>query len=149
MTSLHEELAEILEEEKKLLNNLYSIVSEERDAIVSLNSQELEKILIAKQEVLTKLSLWEKEREKLLEKYNMKGMTLENLLEYFEKNHHSSHLLKLRDLYKTMKAMLIAIGEIQKINEQLIDRSVLHIGAAIKFLETFGINAKQSLSREA
>lgn len=149
MTSLHEELAEILEEEKKLLNNLYSIVSEERDAIVSLNSQGLERILIAKQEVLTKLSLWEKEREKLLEKYNMKGMTLENLIEYFEKNHHSSHLLKLRDLYKTMKAMLIAIGEIQKINEQLIDRSVLHIGAAIKFLETFGINAKQSLSREA
>lgn len=147
MTGWHDELVKILEEEEKLLKALYDTVSKERDAIVSLDSQELERILIEKQEILTKLSLWEKEREKLLEKHNLKGTGLEKIIESAEKN--SENTLRLRELYKTMKTMLTAITEIQRINEQLIDRSIIHIGTAIKFLETFGINAKQSLSKEA
>lgn len=85
MTGWHDELVKILEEEEKLLKALYDTVSKERDAIVSLDSQELERILIEKQEILTKLSLWEKEREKLLEKHNLKGTGLEKIIESAEK----------------------------------------------------------------
>lgn len=146
MTGLHEELVKILKEEKRLLSSLYTIVSEERDAIVSLNSQELERILVKKQEVLTKLSLWEKEREKLLEKYSLSDKSLSEIIGTIEQSQDTQ---KLKEIYSAMKNLLSAIAEIQKINEQLIDRSIIHIGTAIKFLESFGINAKQSLSREA
>lgn len=146
MTGLHEELVKILKEEKRLLSSLYTIVSEERDAIVSLNSQELERILVKKQEVLTKLSLWEKEREKLLEKYSLSDKSLSEIIGTIEQSQDTQ---KLKEIYSVMKNLLSAIAEIQKINEQLIDRSIIHIGTAIKFLESFGINAKQSLSREA
>lgn len=64
-------------------------------------------------------------------------------------NNDSPELIQLKELYYSMKTLLNAISEIQRINEQLIDRSIMHIGTAIKFLETFGINAKQSLSKEA
>jgi len=47
-----------------------------------------------------------------------------------------------------MKTLLCAIAEIQKINEQLIDRSIVHIGTAVKFLESFGITARQNFSKE-
>jgi len=146
LTGLHEELVKILKEEKRLLSSLYTIVSEERDAIVSLNSQELERILVKKQEVLTKLSLWEKEREKLLEKYSLSDKSLSEIISTIEQSQDTQ---KLKEIYSAMKNLLSAIAEIQKINEQLIDRSIIHIGTAIKFLESFGINAKQSLSREA
>lgn len=149
MTSLREELIKILEEEIQLLINLYKIVSHERDAIVSLNSQELEKILMEKQEILAKIGLWETEREKLFEKHEIKGMSLKMIINYLGKNSHKSDLKRLEELYEKMKTLLESIAEIQKINEQLIDRSMIHIGTALKFLETFGITARQSIQKEA
>lgn len=149
MISLHEELIKILEEEKSLLSSLYEIVSAERDAIVSLNSDELERVLTKKQEVFTKLSLWENEREKLLNSQGMKGMNLRDLINRIEVENPGIDLSALKEIYIKMKSLLEAIAEIQKINEQLVDRSMIHIGTALKFLETFGIKAKQNLSREA
>lgn len=146
MISLHKELTKILNEEKALLEVLFKTVSEERDAIVGLNSIELEKILREKEQTLIKLSLWEEERVKLLAKNGLENTTLSEILEM---NNASPELIQLKELYYSMKTLLNAISEIQRINEQLIDRSIMHIGTAIKFLETFGINAKQSLSREA
>ncbi|GLI52484.1 flagellar protein FlgN [Thermodesulfovibrio yellowstonii] len=146
MISLHKELTKILNEEKSLLEILFKTVSEERDAIVGLNSVELEKILREKEQTLIKLSLWEEERVKLLAKNGLENTTLSEILEM---NNESPELIQLKELYYSMKTLLNAISEIQRINEQLIDRSIMHIGTAIKFLETFGINAKQSLSREA
>ena len=141
MTSLHKELIEILDEEKALLANLYRIVSEERDAIVGLKYKELEGILRQKEETLMKLSLWEKEREKL-------GLNKKSLYEIISESEHNEDFYKLRELYNSMRALLGAIGEIQKINEQLIDRSIFHIGMSLKFLESFGISPKQSFSKE-
>lgn len=141
MTSLHKELIEILNEEKALLSNLYRIVSEERDAIVGFNSKELEGILRQKEETLMKLSLWEKEREKL-------GLNKKTLYEIISNSEHNEEFYQLRELYNSMRALLGAIGEIQKINEQLINRSIVHIGMSLKFLESFGISPKQSFSRE-
>ncbi|ACI21017.1 MULTISPECIES: flagellar protein FlgN [Thermodesulfovibrio] len=146
MISLHKELTKILNEEKALLEILFKIVSEERDAIVGLNSVELEKILREKEQTLIKLSLWEEERAKLLAKNGLENTTLSEILNM---NNDSPELIQLKELYYSMKTLLNAISEIQRINEQLIDRSIMHIGTAIKFLETFGINAKQSLSKEA
>lgn len=146
MISLHKELTKILNEEKALLEILFKIVSEERDAIVGLNSVELEKILREKEQTLIKLSLWEEERAKLLAKNGLENTTLSEILNM---NSDSPELIQLKELYYSMKTLLNAISEIQRINEQLIDRSIMHIGTAIKFLETFGINAKQSLSKEA
>lgn len=146
MISLHKELTKILNEEKALLEILFKIVSEERDAIVGLNSVELEKILREKEQTLIKLSLWEEERVKLLTKNGLENTTLSEILNM---NNDSPELIQLKELYYSMKTLLNAISEIQRINEQLIDRSIMHIGTAIKFLETFGINAKQSLSKEA
>jgi flagellar biosynthesis/type III secretory pathway chaperone len=143
---LHKELTKILNEEKALLEILFKIVSEERDAIVGLNSVELEKILREKEQTLIKLSLWEEERAKLLAKNGLENTTLSEILNM---NNDSPELIQLKELYYSMKTLLNAISEIQRINEQLIDRSIMHIGTAIKFLETFGINAKQSLSKEA
>jgi len=141
LTSLHKELIEILNEEKALLSNLYRIVSEERDAIVGFNSKELEGILRQKEETLMKLSLWEKEREKL-------GLNKKTLYKIISKSEHNEEFYQLRELYNSMRALLGAIGEIQKINEQLINRSIVHIGMSLKFLESFGISPKQSFSRE-
>jgi len=141
LTSLHKELIEILDEEKALLANLYRIVSEERDAIVGLKYKELEGILRQKEETLMKLSLWEKEREKL-------GLNKKSLYEIISESEHNEDFYKLRELYNSMRALLGAIGEIQKINEQLIDRSIFHIGMSLKFLESFGISPKQSFSKE-
>jgi len=138
---LHKELIEILDEEKALLANLYRIVSEERDAIVGLKYKELEGILRQKEETLMKLSLWEKEREKL-------GLNKKSLYEIISESEHNEDFYKLRELYNSMRALLGAIGEIQKINEQLIDRSIFHIGMSLKFLESFGISPKQSFSKE-
>lgn len=76
MISLHKELTKILNEEKALLEILFKIVSEERDAIVGLNSVELEKILREKEQTLIKLSLWEEERAKLLAKNGLENTTL-------------------------------------------------------------------------
>lgn len=146
MISLYKELTKILNEEKALLEILFKIVSEERDAIVGLNSVELEKILREKEQTLIKLSLWEEERVKLLTKNGLENTTLSEILNM---NNDSPELIQLKELYYSMKTLLNAISEIQRINEQLIDRSIMHIGTAIKFLETFGINAKQSLSKEA
>jgi len=146
LISLHKELTKILNEEKALLEILFKIVSEERDAIVGLNSVELEKILREKEQTLIKLSLWEEERAKLLAKNGLENTTLSEILNM---NNDSPELIQLKELYYSMKTLLNAISEIQRINEQLIDRSIMHIGTAIKFLETFGINAKQSLSKEA
>lgn len=146
MISLHEELVKILQEEKNLLEALYKIVSEERDAIVALKANDLERVLREKETVIMKLSLWEQEREKLLAKHDLSDKSLSEIISQLE---NSEDAQRLKEMYSAMKALLSAIGEIQKINEQLIDRSIIHIKTAIKFLETFGITPKQSLSREA
>ena len=146
MTSLHDELVRVLREEKNLLANLYKIVSQERDAIVSLQAKELESILREKEEVLMKLSLWENERARILEKNNLYGQSLSEIISHVAE---TQDVKVLKELYMEMKTLLTAIAEIQKINEQLIDRSIINIGTAIKFLESFGITPKQSLSREA
>lgn len=142
MTSLHKELIEILKEEKALLGNLYSIVSEERDAIVGLKITDLERILRQKEETLMKLSLWEKEREKL-------GLRDKSLYEIINESEQNEDFSKLRELYNSMRALLGAIREIQKINEQLIDHSIFNVRMSLKFLESFGIVPKQSFSKEA
>lgn len=129
MISLHKELTKILNEEKALLEILFKIVSEERDAIVGLNSVELEKILREKEQTLIKLSLWEEERAKLLAKNGLENTTLSEILNM---NNDSPELIQLKELYYSMKTLLNAISEIQRINEQLIDRSIMHIGTAIK-----------------
>ncbi|GAB6183177.1 flagellar protein FlgN [Thermodesulfovibrio hydrogeniphilus] len=149
MTSLHEELIAILKEEKALLVSLYQVVSEERDAIVGLNSQELERILTKKQETLLKLSLLEKEREKLLSMHDLNGKSLSEIIDYFENMKKSTEANELKQYYLSMKTLLESISEIQRINEQLIDRSIVHITTAMKFIESFGITPKQSVSREA
>ncbi len=149
MTSLHEELIAILKEEKALLVSLYKVVSEERDAIVGLNSQELERIVTKKQETLLKLSLLEKEREKILSMHDLKGKSLSEIIDYFENMKKSTEANELKQYYLSMKTLLESISEIQRINEQLIDRSIVHITTAMKFIESFGITPKQSVSREA
>lgn len=149
MTSLYKELAKILKEEKKLLSKIYSVVSEEREAIVALNSKELERILIDKEALLVKVSLWEKEREKLLKQHGLEGRTISEILTMQSSQEERKEILVIEETYKTMKSLLSGIAEIQKINEQLIDRSIIHIGTAIKFFESFGIKPKQTLSREA
>jgi len=146
LTSLHDELVRVLREEKNLLANLYKIVSQERDAIVSLQAKELESILREKEEVLMKLSLWENERARILEKNNLYGQSLSEIISHVAE---TQDVKVLKELYMEMKTLLTAIAEIQKINEQLIDRSIINIGTALKFLESFGITPKQSLSREA
>jgi len=146
---LYEEIIKILKEEEVLLTSLYQIVSEERDAIIGLKSSELEKVLLKKEETLMKLSLWEVEREKTIERNNLKGITLNELISYFEEQDKSRDISELKGLFDKMKTLLSSIREIQKINEQLIDRSLIHLGTALKFLENFGIKPKQSLSREA
>ncbi len=149
MTSLHKELADILQEEKKLLKELYSLVSKERDAIVSLDSKGLEEILREKEALLVKISLWEKEREKLLKREGLEGKTLSEIIEIFSKDGQKEEMEILIETYRIMKSFLSAIEEIQKINEQLIDHSLIHIGTALKFFESFGIKPKHSLSKEA
>jgi flagellar biosynthesis/type III secretory pathway chaperone len=143
---LYDELVKVLQNEKNLLSSLYKIVSEERDAIVALQAKELERILRQKEAVLMKLSLWEREREKILEKNNLYGKSFSEIISHIEQTHD---VQRLRELYSAMKTLLTAISDIQKINEQLIDRSIINIGTAIKFLESFGITPKQSLSKEA
>lgn len=145
MTGLHEEFVKILKEEKNLLAELYRIVSEERDTIAGLKSSELERILREKEAVIMKLSLWEKEREKILSEHALQGKSLSEILETPAFNESA----ELRELYENMKSLLTAISEIQKINEQLIDRSIIYVGTALKFLESFGILPRQSLSKEA
>jgi len=146
LTNLYDELVKVLQNEKNLLSSLYKIVSEERDAIVALQAKELERILRQKEAVLMKLSLWEREREKILEKNNLYGKSFSEIISHIEQTHD---VQRLRELYSAMKTLLTAISDIQKINEQLIDRSIINIGTAIKFLESFGITPKQSLSKEA
>ena len=146
MTNLYDELVKVLQNEKNLLSSLYKIVSEERDAIVALQAKELERILRQKEAVLMKLSLWERERERILEKNNLYGKSFSEIISHIEQTHD---VQRLRELYSAMKTLLTAISDIQKINEQLIDRSIINIGTAIKFLESFGITQKQSLSKEA
>jgi len=146
LTNLYYELVKVLQNEKNLLSSLYKIVSEERDAIVALQAKELERILRQKEAVLMKLSLWEREREKILEKNNLYGKSFSEIISHIEQTHD---VQRLRELYSAMKTLLNAISDIQKINEQLIDRSIINIGTAIKFLESFGITPKQSLSKEA
>lgn len=146
MTNLYYELVKVLQNEKNLLSSLYKIVSEERDAIVALQAKELERILRQKEAVLMKLSLWERERERILEKNNLYGKSFSEIISHIEQTHD---VQRLRELYSAMKTLLTAISDIQKINEQLIDRSIINIGTAIKFLESFGITPKQSLSKEA
>lgn len=148
MTSLHEELERILNEEKIILGSLYDVVSAERDAIVSLDSEKLMNILMQKEELLMKLSIWEKEREKLLKSHNLEKFSLRELIEFFEKNDNLKDN-NLRKLYEGMRIILDSIAEIQRINEQLIDRSIIHVGTALKFLESFGITARQSFKKEA
>ncbi|MGB9822405.1 flagellar protein FlgN [Thermodesulfovibrio sp.] len=146
MISLYEELLKILEEEKTLLEALYKIVSEERDAIVALKGDELEKIMRDKETVIMKLSLWEQERLKLLKKHDLSDKSLSEIISQIENTQDAQ---RLKQIYSAMKTLLGATSEIQKVNEQLIDRSIIHINTAIKFLESFGIAPKQSLSREA
>jgi len=146
LTNLYDELVKVLQNEKNLLSSLYKIVSEERDAIVALQAKELERILRQKEAVLMKLSLWERERERILEKNNLYGKSFSEIISHIEQTHD---VQRLRELYSAMKTLLNAISDIQKINEQLIDRSIINIGTAIKFLESFGITPKQSLSKEA
>lgn len=146
MTSLYDELVKVLQNEKNLLSSLYKIVSEERDAIVALQAKELEIILREKEAILMKLFLWESERERILEKNNLYGKSFSEIISHIEQ---TQDVQRLRELYSAMKTLLTAIAEIQKINEQLIDRSIINIGTAIKFLESFGITPKQSLSKEA
>lgn len=148
MTSLHEELERILNEEKIILGSLYDVVSAERDAIVSLDSEKLMNILMQKEELLMKLSIWEKEREKLLKSHNLEKFSLRELIEFFEKNDNLKDN-NLRKIYEGMRIILDSIAEIQRINEQLIDRSIIHVGTALKFLESFGITARQSFKKEA
>jgi len=149
LTNLHKELVKILKEEKDLLTDLYKIVSEERDLIVGLKSSELERILTVKEATIMKLSLWEKEREKLLSEHELKGKSLSFILSINPEDNDSTEVLELRELYESMKTLLESISEIQKINEQLIDRSINYVGTALRFLESFGIFPKQSLSKEA
>jgi flagellar biosynthesis/type III secretory pathway chaperone len=146
---LYKELTNILKEEKRLLSELYSVVSEERDVIVSLNLQNLEKTLRDKEALLMKLSFWEKERDKLLKNYGLEGKTLSEIIKIHSNDGENNDISAIEEIYKSMKSLLSAIAEIHKINEQLIDRSIIHINTAIKFFETFGIEPKQKLSREA
>lgn len=146
MTKLLNELLEILTKEKEELSELYKVVSEERDAIVALNHKELERILRKKEKVAIKLSLWEKEREKFLSENGLSGVSLSEIIKKYETEKEAE---KLKEIYDTMKTLLTAISEIQKINEELIDHCLCNINMSLKFLENFNISAKSTVSKEA
>jgi len=103
LTNLYDELVKVLQNEKNLLSSLYKIVSEERDAIVALQAKELERILRQKEAVLMKLSLWERERERILEKNNLYGKSFSEIISHIEQTHD---VQRLRELYSAMKTLL-------------------------------------------
>ncbi|MCS7202865.1 MAG: flagellar protein FlgN [Thermodesulfovibrio sp.] len=145
MTNLLNRLLEILTKEKECLSELYNIVSEERDTIVSLRHHELERILRKKEETVMKISLLEKEREKFLLENELNGLSLSEIIKKYEIYEETS---KLKELYTTIKTLLTAIEEIQRINEQLIDHCLFNIHRSLKFLENFNISAKSTISKE-
>lgn len=149
MTSWYKELLKILAEEKRLLTELHEIVSEERDAIVGLKAEELERILRKKESTLVKLSMWESERERLLKRNGHEGKSMKAIIEFLKSTAEREIVAEAEELFDKMKTILSSIEDIQRINQQLIDHSLIQIGAAIKFLENFGITAKSTLSREA
>jgi flagellar biosynthesis/type III secretory pathway chaperone len=144
-TNSYEELIIILEREFTLCSDLVTLLQNEKDVIVGLDTEVLDSHLRDKELVAAKIKVCEEERERLLDSL---GMTNKNLSEVAA-GAGPAYGDRLSFMASKFKSITNSIAELNTLNSLLIEKSLFYIKSSRNFLKTFGINPSSRISLEA
>jgi len=145
LIQLYEELITILEKEFVLCTKLVGLLQKERDVIVSLDPNALEKLLGEKESISTDIRMCDEARERILERLGFSNKTISQVASVADDEYRD----KLKDIASRFTSVIQSITELNKLNGKLIEKSLYYVKASYNFLNTFGISARQKISVEA
>ena len=145
MIQLYEELIDVLEKEFSFCTQLVALLQKEKDVIVSLNPNALEQLLAEKEAISTNIRMCDEARERILERLGFRSKTISEVAVVADSDYRD----KLTAIASKFTSVIHSITELNKFNGKLIEKSLYYVKASYKFLNSFGITARQKISVEA
>ena len=145
MIQLYEELITILEKEFVLCTQLVGLLQKEKDVIVSLDPNSLEKLLREKESISSSIRMCDEARERILERLGFNNKTISQVASVADDEYRD----KLKDIASRFTSVIHSITELNKLNGKLIEKSLYYVKASYNFLNAFGISPRQKISVEA
>ena len=132
----------ILTEQIKSYRLLLEVLQKEREFLINLDANEVERLSKEKDTLLLKLRFLEEERIRLIKTFASdnkisSGITLQGLSEFTADD-------GLQIMRSQLKSLLQGIQELNDFNMILIDRSLKVARHSIRFLESFGLFINQN-----
>ena len=145
MILLYEELIDILEKEFFFCTQLVDLLQKEKDVIISLNPNALEQLLAEKEAISTNIRMCDEARERILDRLGFKNKTISQVAAAAADEYRD----KLTAIASKFTSVIHSITELNKFNGKLIEKSLYYVKASYKFLNSFGVTARQKVSVEA
>jgi len=145
LIQLYEELIDVLEKEFSFCTQLVDLLQKEKDVIVSLNPDALERLLAEKEAISTNIRMCDEARERILDRLGFKNKTISESAAAAADDYRDN----LADIASKFTSVIHSITELNKFNGKLIEKSLYYVKASYKFLNSFGITAHQKISVEA
>ncbi|MGO9016487.1 MAG: flagellar protein FlgN [Dissulfurispiraceae bacterium] len=145
MILLYEELIDVLEKEFFFCTQLVDLLQKEKDVIISLNPNALEQLLAEKEAISTNIRMCDEARERILDRLGFKNKTISQVAAAAADEYRD----KLTAIASKFTSVIHSITELNKFNGKLIEKSLYYVKASYKFLNSFGVTARQKVSVEA
>ncbi len=145
MIQLYEELVDVLEKEFFFCTQLVDLLQKEKDVIISLNPGALEQLLAEKETISTNIRMCDEARERILDRLGFKSRTISQVAAAADDDYRD----KLTAIASKFTSVIHSITELNKFNGKLIEKSLYYVKASYKFLNSFGVTARQKVSVEA
>ncbi|NOZ25518.1 MAG: flagellar protein FlgN [Nitrospirae bacterium] len=141
------QILKILDEQVRSYSRLYELLKGEKEAIVSFDPLQVERLAKEKDSLVLQLRLLEEERKRLVDEFFGDGNGGRSISDL----HTATGDKRFLDLRSRLLSLLQGIGELNEVNRLLIERASLHLRASSAFLQAFDIKASPShaVSREA
>ena len=132
----------ILIEQIKSYRLLLEVLQKERECLINLDADEVERLSKEKDTLLLKLRFLEEERIRLIKRFTSDnrisiGTTLQGLADFTADD-------DFKIMRSQLKSLLQSIQELNDFNMILIDRSLKVARHSISFLESFGLFINQN-----
>lgn len=145
MIQQYEELIDVLEKEFFFCTQLVELLQKEKDVIISLNPNALEQLLAEKEAISTNIRICDEARERILDRLGFKNKTISQVAAAAADEYRD----KLTAIASKFTSVIQSITELNKFNGKLIEKSLYYVKASYKFLNSFGVTARQKVSVEA
>jgi len=145
LIQLYEELIDVLEKEFFFCTQLVDLLQKEKDVIVSLDPHALEQLLAEKEAISTNIRMCDEARERILDRLGFKSKTISQVAATAADDYRD----KLTGISSKFTSVIHSITELNKFNGKLIEKSLYYVKASYKFLNSFGVTARQKISVEA